>query len=83
MGSIEPKEGPKKEVKKDEPIVEEQKPMLTENDFDSLETWFKFVRGNHIVIDNEGLMADAINFKSDFFTRMRNTLDALEEPPEK
>lgn len=70
-------------AKNDEPKTEEVKEMINEKDFDDLEIMFKFVRGNNVVIEKEQLMADAINFKSDLFIRMRNTLDAIEKLPEK
>ena len=74
-----------KETKEQESSTktETKKDFIDEKDFDDLEIMFKFVRGNNVVIDNEKLMADAINYKSDLFLRMRNTLDALEEPLEK
>lgn len=55
------------------------KEFINEKDFEILENWFRFVRGNNVVIEQEQLMADSINYKTDLFLRMRNTLDAIEK----
>lgn len=53
--------------------------LIREDDFTELENAFRYVRGNQTVINDESLMANCINYKTDLFQRMRATLDKLAE----
>ena len=52
---------------------------INESDFTTLRNIFTLARGNQVAINDEQIMADAINYKADLFKRMRATLDKIKE----